>query len=91
MKRIICIVETTRQFEILRLVLELRGYDVQEFEDGVTFLERGNFEDILCFIFDLNLPGEFGVQGVGAAAFARQQYAGLHRDRTGEFPHPERS
>jgi two-component system response regulator FixJ len=63
LKRIICIVEDdTAVRESLRLVLELRGYDVEEFEDGVTFLARGNFEDILCFIFDLNLPGESGLQ-----------------------------
>ena len=63
MKPIICIIEDDAAVrESLRLMLELHSYRVEEFEDGAGFLGREHFDDILCILLDLNLPGENGLQ-----------------------------
>ena len=63
LKPIICIIEDDAAVrESLRLMLELHGYCVEEFEDGARFLARLRFDNVLCIILDLNLPGENGLQ-----------------------------
>ncbi len=63
LKPIICIIEDDAAVrESLRMMLELHGYGVEEFEDGAQFLARGRFDDPLCIILDLNLPGENGLK-----------------------------
>jgi two-component system response regulator FixJ len=63
LKPTICIIEDDLAVrESQRLMLELHGYRVEEFEDGVQFLARGHFENVLCIILDVNLPGESGLQ-----------------------------
>jgi FixJ family two-component response regulator len=62
-KPLICIVEDEAAVrESLRLILELEGYCVEDFEEGIEFWARGRFDDALCIILDLNLPGEDGLQ-----------------------------
>jgi FixJ family two-component response regulator len=59
----ICIIEDDLAVrESQRLMLELHGYRVEEFEDGARFLARGRFDNVLCIILDVNLPGESGLQ-----------------------------
>jgi len=63
LKPIICIIEDDAAVrESLRLMLELHDYRVEEFEDGARFLARLRFDNVLCIILDLNLPGENGLQ-----------------------------
>ncbi len=63
MKPTICIIEDDLAVrESQRLMLELHGYCVEEFEDGARFLARGCFDNVLCIILDVNLPGESGLQ-----------------------------
>jgi two-component system response regulator TctD len=65
---LICIIEDEAAVrESQRLMLEQHGYHVEEFEDGAQFLARGCFDDILCIILDLNLPGEDGLQVLSRA------------------------
>lgn len=62
-KPLVCIVEDEAAVrESLRMVLELHGYCVEDFEEGIKFRARGRFDDVLCIILDLNLPGENGMQ-----------------------------
>jgi len=63
LKPIICIVEDdTAVRESLKLVLEVNGYSVEEFETGHSLLARGDFARLACIIMDVNLPGESGLQ-----------------------------
>ena len=63
MKPIICIVEDdTAVRESLKLVLEVNGYGVEEFETGHALLTRGDFARLACIVMDVNLPGESGLQ-----------------------------
>jgi FixJ family two-component response regulator len=63
LRPIICIIEDDEAVrESLRLMLELHGYYVEEFEDGERFLARERFDNVLCIILDLNLPGENGLR-----------------------------
>jgi FixJ family two-component response regulator len=75
---LICIMEDDAAVrDSLRLMLELHGYDVEEFADRSEFLTRKRFDDVSCLILDLNLPGESGLQilarlraqGLGVPAF----------------------
>lgn len=59
----ICIIEDDAAVrESLRMMLELHGYRVEAFEDGGQFLARRHFDNVLCLILDLNLPGEHGLK-----------------------------
>jgi two-component system response regulator FixJ len=48
--------------ESLKLILEMKGYVVEESEDGGSLLSRGRYSDLACVIMDINLPGENGLQ-----------------------------
>ena len=59
----ICIIDDEAAVrESMRLILELHGYSVEDFEEGIAFRARKHFDDILCIILDLNLPGENGLE-----------------------------
>jgi two-component system response regulator FixJ len=63
LKPIICIVEDDIAVrESLKLVLEVSGYSVEEFETGHELLARGDFAYLACIVMDVNLPGESGLQ-----------------------------
>ena len=63
MKHTICIIEDDEAVrESLRLLLELRGFCVEEYDEGSKLLSRPRFDDLHCIILDLNLPGENGLQ-----------------------------
>jgi two-component system response regulator FixJ len=63
LKPIICIVEDDIAVrESLKLVLEVSGYSVEEFETGRELLARGDFAHLACIVLDVHLPGESGLQ-----------------------------
>lgn len=48
--------------ESLRVLLEISGYSVEEFESGADLLTHGDISQAACIIMDVNLPGESGLQ-----------------------------
>ena len=59
----IYIVEDDRDVrESLRVLLEVHGYGVEEFESGGDLLARGDLSHAACIIMDVHLPGESGLQ-----------------------------
>jgi two-component system response regulator FixJ len=63
LKPVICIVEDDAAVrESLKLILEISGYFVEEFESGGDLLARGDFARVECIIMDVNLPGESGLR-----------------------------
>lgn len=63
MRRKICIVEDDAAVrESLKLVLEVNGYIVEDFETGSAFLKQGDFTRIACIVMDVYLPGGSGLQ-----------------------------
>jgi len=47
--------------ESLRLLLEVRGYPVQEFEDGEQLFRGADLSRHSCVVTDVNLPGSSGI------------------------------
>jgi len=63
MRRKICIIEDDAAVrESLKLVLEINGYAVEEFETGGAFLTRGDFTQLACIVMDVHMTGETGLQ-----------------------------
>jgi FixJ family two-component response regulator len=50
--------------ESLKLLLEIRGYDVDVFSSGDELLANLDFAQCACLIFDVNLPGRNGFEVV---------------------------
>lgn len=50
--------------ESLKLLLETRGYVVDEFASGDELFARGDLQHCACMILDVNLPGDDGFQVV---------------------------
>lgn len=63
MNHVVSIVEDdTAVRQSLRLVLELNGYDVAEFESGAELLASADLERTRCIVMDVQLPGETGLK-----------------------------
>ena len=45
----------------LRMVLEVFGYEVEDFHNGDSLLARGSLADS-CIVMDVNLPGRSGLE-----------------------------
>ena len=44
----------------LSRLLRAAGYDVEAFESGRTFIERGDFGRVACLVLDVRMPGQSG-------------------------------
>ncbi len=63
MKPMIYIVEDDRDVrESLTLLLEVNGYAVAAFGNGLDLLAHGEPTKATCIIMDVNLPGESGLK-----------------------------
>jgi FixJ family two-component response regulator len=54
--------------EVLRVLLEAEGHDVETFDSGHDFLDRAAMDELACLIVDQRMPEMSGVQLISAVA-----------------------